>query len=354
MSLLGREAEKERVDRLLAEARAGISGVLRVSGEAGIGKSALCDYAIDGAESMRILRATGVETEAELAFAGLADLLQPVIGLLPRLPAPQEAALAGALAVGPPVSGDRFTICAATLSLLAAAAEDSPLLCVVDDAQWLDAPSAEALMFAARRLDAEGVAFLVAVREGGESIFSRAPIAELRLGGLDTDAARTLLEVRAHGRVPEGVGERLREATGGNPLALLELAALLPEDQLLGETPLPERLPEAPTPEQELARRTRGLSDEALRTLLVAASASTDVGAVVRAASAVGGAGCGRGGGHPPGRRQPCRLLPSVASGGRVRTGSARGSPRRAPRSRGGGGRLRATCVASRRRHGRA
>src|SRR5437899_2317892 len=122
MRLLGREAEKGRVDRLLAEARAGISGVVRMSGEAGIGKSALCDYAVDGAEGMQVLRATGVETEAALAFAGLADLLQPVLGHLPRLPAAQEGALAGALAIGPPVSGDQLTIGAATLRPLAAAA----------------------------------------------------------------------------------------------------------------------------------------------------------------------------------------------------------------------------------------
>src|SRR5438046_380530 len=105
MTLLGRDAEKGRIDRLLAEARAGISGVLRVSGEPGIGKSALCDHAVDGADGMQVLRATGVETEAALTFAGLADLLQPVLGQLPKLPGPQEAALAGALAVGPPVSG---------------------------------------------------------------------------------------------------------------------------------------------------------------------------------------------------------------------------------------------------------
>src|SRR5438093_793625 len=172
--LVGRRSECERLSRLLAQARAGSSGSLVLRGGAGIGKSALCAYAAEQADSMTLLRASCVEIEFELAFSGLADVLRPCLGRLERIPERQAAALAGALAIGPPVAGERFTVCAATLSLLAVVAEEAPVLLIVDEAQWLDSSSAEALLFAARRLDADGVAFLFAVHDGGPTVFDRA------------------------------------------------------------------------------------------------------------------------------------------------------------------------------------
>src|SRR4051794_6882461 len=164
--LIWREPESARVDSLLAQARAGASAVLVLRGEPGIGKSTLCRYAIEQAQGMTVLASRGVESEAELPYAALGDLLRPVLGHLGAIPGPQAAALAGALAVGPAAPAEPFTMAAATLSLLAAAAEEAPLLALVDDAHWLDRPSAQAISFAARRLGAEGVAVLVAGRSG--------------------------------------------------------------------------------------------------------------------------------------------------------------------------------------------
>src|SRR5262245_49714089 len=155
--LFGRDVERARLERLVDEARGGRSGCVILRGEAGIGKSALCAYAAELATGLTVLRTRGVESESELAFAGLAQLFRPTLGRVGELPPPQAAALAGALAIGPPAGGDRFAVCAATLSLLAAIAEDGPALALVDDAHWVDRSSAEALLFSARRLDAEGV-----------------------------------------------------------------------------------------------------------------------------------------------------------------------------------------------------
>ena len=215
--LLGRDAERARLAELLAEAHAGASAALVIRGEPGIGKSALLDDAIAAADGMTVLRARGVESESELSFAGLADLLGPVTAELGSLPPPQRAALAGALALGPPVPGDRFTLYAATLSLLAAVGERAPVLVAVDDAPWLDAPSREALVFVARRLQEEGVVLLLAARSG-EPVGGDLP--ELVLGGLDAVAAAALLG----GDIAPEVAARLFDATGGNPLALLELS----------------------------------------------------------------------------------------------------------------------------------
>ena len=199
--LLGREAECDALDRLLAAAREGKSGALVLRGEAGIGKSALCDYAVTRAQDMSVLRARGVESESELPFAGLADLLRPVLHRLDAVPEAQAEALAGALAIGPPVTGDRFRVCVATLTLLAAAAEERPVLAVVDDAQWLDASSTEALLFAARRLDAEGVALIFAVRDDELPALERAGLPQLRVGGIDRASADELLADHGHGAI---------------------------------------------------------------------------------------------------------------------------------------------------------
>src|SRR3954453_9412832 len=154
------------VEDLIASAESSRSGALVVRGEPGVGKSALLGHAIEQATGVRVLRAGGIEAESELAFAALHQLVRPVLDRLERLADPQATALAGALGLSPVSVEDRFLIGVAVLSLLAEAAEEEPLVCVVDDAQWLDRPSADALTFAARRLEAEGVALFFAARDG--------------------------------------------------------------------------------------------------------------------------------------------------------------------------------------------
>ncbi len=163
--LVGRDRECARIDELLAGALVGESGSLVVRGEPGIGKTALLDYAAARAVGMELLTTAGVEAEADLAFAGLYGFLRPILGRLSELPELQAEALAGALGLAPSSGSDRFLASAAVLGLLAEAAEERPLLCLVEDAHWLDTPSAEALAFAARRLRAERVAIVFAVRE---------------------------------------------------------------------------------------------------------------------------------------------------------------------------------------------
>ena len=264
--LLGRDVECARIDDLLEKARTGTSSALVVRGEAGIGKSALLAYAIERAGEMTVLRTRGVESESELPFSALSDLLRPVLGQLGAIPPPQRAALEGALAIGPPVPGDRFTVCAATLSLLAAAAEERPLLGVIDDAQWLDASSAEALLFAARRLEAEGVVLFFAARN---DLASRAHLPELALSGLDETAASVLLSEE---EIARPVLSELVRATAGNPLALLEISRLLTEEQRAGTEPLAKPLPVGPTVEQAFWQRVEDLPREVRRALLVAAA----------------------------------------------------------------------------------
>jgi predicted ATPase len=223
-SLVGRRAEIERIDRLLNGVSEGKSASLVLRGEAGIGKSALLRHAEGRANecNLTVLRASGVQSESELAFCGLADLLRPLLSELQNLPGPQAAALTGALALGPPLPGDRFAIGTATLSLLALAAEKRPVVALVDDAHWLDSPSLSTLVFVARRLKAEGVLLIFAERMG------EAPGLESFDGvvveGLDDMAARSLLQSR---RPPlaSGVVEAVKAAAAGNPLALLEVPA---------------------------------------------------------------------------------------------------------------------------------
>src|SRR5215208_5653299 len=264
--LVGRPGECARVDLLLEAARHGRSGALVVRGEPGIGKSALLLYAAQQAKDMRVLEMRGVESEPENPFAGLSDLFRPVLDRIDALPPTQAAALRGALALGPPTSGDRFAVYAATLGLLAEAAEETPLLALVDDVHWLDRESAEALLFAARSLDAEGVAGLFAARQGVE---------EGVLTRLDVESAAALLETRAPRAPSREVARRLGELTGGNPLALLELAALLTEDQLSGRAPLVEPAPVGASVERAFLRLADSLGEQARRALLLAAVGAT-------------------------------------------------------------------------------
>ena len=197
--------------------------MLALAGEAGIGKTELLGYALEQADGMRVLRTRGVESEAEVPFAALADLIRPALAAVEQLPAPQAGALSGALALGPSGSVERFAIGAATLSLLSAYADDGPLLLLIDDAHLMDRSSAAAILFAARRLVDDPVAMVIAVREGEASLLDGADLRVLRLAGLGRADAGQLLS----GVAPEAV-DRVFHATGGNPLALLELASAAP------------------------------------------------------------------------------------------------------------------------------
>jgi DNA-binding CsgD family transcriptional regulator len=281
--LLGREQERLALDRLLAEARAGRSGVLALVGEPGIGKTVLLDYAAERAEGMRLLRVRGVEPEAEIPFAALAVLLRPALGELDSIPGPQAAALAGALALGPPTAQDRFAVGAATLSLLTSAAEQRPLLLLIDDAHLLDGSSAAALLFAARRLLADPIAILVTVREGERLLLDGSDLRVLRVGGLARAEASELLAAR---NVTGAVADRLFAATAGNPLALLELAA---EAERVAALPEAGPVPVSTSISAAFLRRYEELPEDTQRLLLlVAVSASDDVSVLARAAGSLG------------------------------------------------------------------
>jgi DNA-binding CsgD family transcriptional regulator len=256
-----------------------------VRGEPGIGKSALLVYARQRAAPMMVLSSGGVQDESDLAFAGLHELLRPVLGYLGELPDTQSRALAGALGLAPSAHADRLLISAAVLGLLAAAAEDHPALCVVDDAHWVDRPSADALVFTARRLRAERLAILFGAREGELSRFEAAGLAELTLLGLDQESAAAVLAARAHDAAPS-VRERLLSEAGGNPLALVELAGGLSQEQLHGLVPLPEAMPLTPRLEGLFRQRIGRLPRAAQTALLIAAVDNTGDPAIVLRAMA--------------------------------------------------------------------
>src|SRR6266851_1829565 len=218
--LLDRLPERAALSELLDAARAGRSGVLVMRGEPGVGKTALLENAIESAAGLRVARATGVESEMELAFAALQQLCAPMLDKLAGLPDPQRDALGVAFGLKTGAAPDRFLVGLAVLSLLSEVAEQQPLLCVVDDAQWLDRASAQALAFVARRLLAEPVALVFATREPGEE-FRGLP--ELLVGGLREGDARELLSSVIRGPLDERVRDRIVAETRGNPLALLEL-----------------------------------------------------------------------------------------------------------------------------------
>jgi DNA-binding CsgD family transcriptional regulator/tetratricopeptide (TPR) repeat protein len=283
--LYGRGAECAALDGLLTAARSSSSGVLVLRGEPGVGKSALCDYAAERAAGMRVLRCAGIESEVRLPFATLHQMLHPVRDQLHLLPEPQAAAVRGVFGTVPDRSSDPFLVAVAALTLLGEVAAASGLLCLVDDAHWVDPASAEALVFVARRLEAEGVAVVFAARDGDVHTFRADGLPELRVRGLDAAAARALLATSAPGLTDE-VCASLVAGTAGNPLALLELPATLTRDQLAGRETLPVPLAVGHEVERLFIARVRRLSPAAQRFLLVAAAESTgDLTAVLRAAA---------------------------------------------------------------------
>jgi DNA-binding CsgD family transcriptional regulator len=290
MQLVDRGPECEVIDRMFEAARGGLSGALVLRGEAGIGKTALLDYAVESAAGMRVARVVGVESEMELAFAAVQQLLAPVLDRMNDLPAPQANALAVALGIANGVSPNKFLVGLGVLNLLSEMARDQPLVCVIDDEQWLDRASAEALAFVARRLGAEGIVLLFAVREPTEARvepLDRLP--ELRVEGLAEQDARELMKRAVSGRLDGHVRDRLIFETRGNPLALLELAAELTPAQLAGVSALPEPLPLGARLEQSFIRRVRRLpADTQSLLLLVAAENGGDERFVWRAAEEFG------------------------------------------------------------------
>ena len=234
---------------------------------------------------MRVLRTSGVESESPLAFAALQRLLWPLTGRLEALPEPQRDALSAALGAAAG-EGERFLVYLGALTLLAEAAEESPVLVVVDDAHWLDEASAAALLFVARRLQDERVALIFAARDGDARRFEAPDLPSLEVGAMAGDDADALLAAQVPEAVDENVRDELVTATGGNPLALVELAGLLSVDQLAGRTPLPSPLPLTGGVERAFLDRCRRLSERAQRLLLVAAADDTARLTVVSAAAA--------------------------------------------------------------------
>jgi DNA-binding CsgD family transcriptional regulator/GNAT superfamily N-acetyltransferase len=279
--LLGRDRERQEIGQVLAQARSGASAALALVGEPGIGKTALLDYAASQATGMLLLRARGIESEAQIPFGSLLELIRPALVLLDQIPPPQAAALESALALRPGSAQDRFAVGAATLSLLAAYAEQGPVAVLVDDAQWLDGSSAQALLFAFRRLMADPVAVLVAVRDGEPSLLDGADLRTLRLTGLTSEAAAALMP-----GLPAEPARRLHLATAGNPLALLELAADATDVTLAPEGApvlVPARISGA------FLHRAGQLDQAARQALVLAATSDTgDLATLGRAAARLG------------------------------------------------------------------
>ncbi|MFX0573647.1 LuxR C-terminal-related transcriptional regulator [Nocardia nepalensis] len=288
--LYGRKCEEDSIGELLAASAQGRPGVLILRGDAGIGKSALLEYA-ETAAQCRTLRVTGIESEAELPYAALQVLLRPVLGTLTHLPRQQADALLSALGLGETTSGDRFLVGLATLSLLTELSAEEPLLCLVDDAHWLDQESADALLFAVRRLHSEPVSLVFAARDEGRSFFAPG-VPELRLPGLDREAARALAD--SGGALAPAVRDQIVAESGGNPLALLELTRMLTPEQRAGAfNPFAYSLGIAEPPSDRVLSgfrvRIRELSPPTRLCLLVAALEDTgQVAPVARALAALG------------------------------------------------------------------
>ena len=283
---MGRRAECHVLDRLLEAVRGGESRVLVVHGEPGVGKTALLDYLAARATDRLVLRVTGVQSEMELAFAGLYQLCAPLLDRLGVLPAPRREALATAfgLSAGPPP--DRFLAGLGVLGLLSEVAAERPVLCVVDDAQWLDRASGQVLAFVARRLGADSVGLVFGARMAGGEL---AGLPELAVDGLPTADARVLLASVLTGPIDAQVRDEIVAETRGNPLALLELPRVAAPADLAGGFGLPGALPLPGRIEDSFRRQIDALPAQARLLLLVAAADPTgDPALVLRAAGRLG------------------------------------------------------------------
>ncbi|MFI6316948.1 ATP-binding protein [Nonomuraea sp. NPDC050556] len=279
--IVGRAAELARIERLLAEVRAGDGGPLVIRGEAGIGKTALLDHAAARAADLRVLRGVGIESEIRVPYAGLHLLLHPFLDRIGGLPRPQAEALRAAFGLADGQAGERFLVGAATLSLLSELAADRPLLCLVDDAQWFGPASADALLFAARRLRVEPVAVVFAVRADAGP-FSAPGIEVMELPPLDRASAIALLDERAEGLAGQTRARVLAEACG-NPLAIIEFTAAL-TDRRAWSLPV-EPLPVARQVQDAYRARIVELPEAAQRLLVLAAADDTASASVVMGAA---------------------------------------------------------------------
>ncbi|WP_431968735.1 helix-turn-helix transcriptional regulator [Actinacidiphila sp. bgisy160] len=288
-AMVGRPAEREAIGRLLEAVREGLSGVLVLVGEAGIGKTRLLDHAAAEATGVAVTRLVGVEAERPLGYGALHRLLRPHLHRADRLPTRQQAALNGAFGLTDAAHPDRHLVGLATLTLLSDAASELPMLCLIDDVHWLDPESSATLAFVARRLHADSLGLIFAARDGlgDRGLFDALP--SLRVGGLpDTDAREVLVRAVA-GHLDPAVADRIVTGTGGNPLALVELAAHLGAEQLAGVAPLPEPLPVSRLLEEHFRQCVAALPPDTRTLLLLMAAAPTDDMAVVRhAAGALG------------------------------------------------------------------
>lgn len=279
--LWGRVAESSRLRALIDDARDGRSGSVCVRGEPGIGKTSLLEDAASYASDCQVLRASGVQAESALAFAGLFGLVYPLVERIDELPEASAVALRAALGLGAPVGAERFAVGAATLGLLSIAAEARPVVCLIDDLHWLDAGSRDALLFATRRLGPEGIAVILGLRDPeGEAIDTRG-IADLRLGGLDAASAQELLNARGRD-LAEPVVHQLTDRCAGNPLALVEVAAGLSEQQRRGLEPLGPILPVGPEVSRSYRARLDGLTQDERIALLTLALQEDQDPAVLR------------------------------------------------------------------------
>lgn len=285
-SLLGRREECGVLERLLSRVRSGHSGFLVVHGEPGVGKTALVEHVIGAGVDLTVFRVSGIEREKEMAFAGLHQLCAPLLSYLDRLPGPQSDGLATVFGLSIGVIPDRFLIGLATLGLLSEAAGDRPIVCIVDDAQWLDEVSALTLAFVGRRLGAESVAIVCCTRELSAA---HDGLPQLAVEGLDSGDARALLGSVVRWPLDDPVRERIVAETGGNPLALLELPRGLSPAELTGGFAPPAAVPLSSQIEESYRRRISQLPQEAQKLLLLAsAEPAGDPTLVFRAAERLG------------------------------------------------------------------
>lgn len=306
--LTGRGAECAQLDDLLAAARSGHSQILVLRGEAGIGKTALLGYLSDAAADFEVIRAAGVESDMELAYAGLQQLCTPLMDRLGILPDPQREALCVAFGLSTGPAPDRFLVGLAVVGLLAAAAGEQPVCCIVDDAHWLDRVSAQTLGFVARRLLAEPIALVCALREPVDGLTG---LPKLMLRGLADADARALLESALPGRIDPQVADRIVAETHGNPLALVELPRGLSAAELAGGYYRPDVQPVAGQIERHFLTQIRSLPGDTQRVLLVAAAEPVgDATLLLRAAESLGIA---------PGALAPAEEAGLLEIGARVR-----------------------------------
>jgi hypothetical protein len=284
-ALLGRARERAELEERLVGVREGVSSVLVLRGEAGVGKTVLLDDMVRSAEGFEVVRVGGVESEMQLSFASLHALLVPYLGHVDDLPAPQRDALGSAFGLVLGTPADRFLVGLSVLTMFDRMARDRPVCCVVDDAQWLDRESRLALTFVARRLRADHVGLFFSVRTGSRVL---ADLPEMQVDGLSDEVAARLLESTVAGRLDRRVAKRLVEEARGNPLALVEFARALTDDELAGEARLPERLPLGQRLEAHFRQQVQELPVD-VQTLLVivAAELQGDASVILRAARAL-------------------------------------------------------------------